>query len=755
MLLQLRRPPELQQEFDQYLESLTQGSSPNFHKWLTPTQVGENYGLSDSDLREIERWLRHHGFRVNYVYPNRVVMDISARADELREAFHTDVHFLEVHGEKHFANMNDPEIPEALAPAVVGIVSIHDFRPHPMVRLVPQFNCCGSPTQEVVTPPDLAEIYNFNPLFSQGITGAGQEIAVVEDSDPYTPPSMTNLADYNSFVGASGFNLARYGGSAMVTHPGNCSPPSPPSNGDDGEVELDMQYAQAAAPGAAINVATCANTATSGVFMAIQNLVNATPYPYIISVSYGNCETALGSGGNSAFTSVYSQAAMEGISVYVAAGDYGPALCDFGTPADAVSGITVSGWASTPYNVAVGGTDFGDTAHNENATYWNSTNSPAFQSAKSYVREIPWNTSCASFLIATFVGPTPPYGASGFCGSANGAPYVNNGIIGGSGGPSGCATGAPSSGLSVSGSCAGYAKPPWQMGLFGNPNDGVRDLPDVSIFASNAASSTVWLHFYVYCFSDPSNGGSPCTGPPAVSLGAGGTSFGAPIFAGIQALVNQRTAALTIGPPAGQGNPNPVYYAIAMLEYGASGNSNCDSSSQKPSPRGVATACAFYDVTDGDNNVICTPGTPNCYAPSGSQGVLSTGAITGLTFTGGAGYTSVPKCTISAPHNSTTSYNGSVPATLATCTATINSMTQVVNGVTLMNAGAGYAPIPLCTLTSDTGSGATCAVTGVTVNSVTGYQPAFPTTVGWDFATGIGTPNVYNLVFDPHWKEGP
>jgi len=756
MLLQLQRPPELQQEFDVYVEGLTQGSSPNFHQWLEPAQVGERYGLSDSDLRHIERWLRRHGFRVNYVYPNRVVMDISARARELKEAMGVEIHFLEVNGEQHFANMNDPEIPEALAPAIVGIVSMHDFQPHPMVKPLAKYTYTDvKGTFYAVTPPDLAQIYNFNPLFSQGITGTGQTVALVEDTNLFA------MTDWTTFQ--SQFNLAKYNGNLIVTHPntaGNCADPG--VNGDDGEATLDAEYSYAAAPGAIINLATCANAATPGVLIAIQNLVAASPHPYIISVSYGYCEPdpVLGAFNANVFTA-YQTAASEGISVFVSSGDEGPDSCD-ANQAAASHGINVSGLASTFFNVAVGGTDFGDSFHGMNATYWSPTNNGVLQSANGYIREIPWNSSCASVLIAIALGQNPPYGTAGAC---------NNGGTGfrtttsGSGGPSGCATGAPMPAGSsvVSGTCAGYVKPPWQSGLFGNPNDGVRDLPDVSLFAANG----VWGHFYIYCYTDTGRGGNPCTGNPDPTTGpcppscptwnaAGGTSFAAPILAGIQALVNQRTAALTISPTPGQGNPNPVYYAIANAEYGtAAGRAQCNSSTQPLPRRGIASSCVFYDVTEGDIDLNCLSGSPNCYRPSGAQGVLSTGKISGLTLSaGGSGYLSAPTCTITAPHNPFP-YNGYPGGSQATCTATISPITHVVISVTLTNAGAGYAPIPLCLISGGSGSGATCTVTGVTVDNTTGYQPAFPATPGWDFATGIGTINAYNLVFDPHWAQGP
>lgn len=189
------------------------------------------------------------------------------------------------------------------------------------------------------------------------------------------------------------------------------------------------------------------------------------------------------------------------------------------------------------------------------------------------------------------------------------ADYID--LVAGSGGPSGCATGSPAVNGVVSGSCQGYAKPAWQAGIFGNPNDGVRDIPDVALFAANG----VWGHFYLYCWTDIANGGASCSGAPSSWAGAGGTSFSSPIMAGIQALINQNTASRW-------GNPNPYYYALAATEYGSTSTSSCLSSSV---PSGT---CTFYDVTQGDMDVVCG-GTTDCYGSSSGRrsivyGVLST-----------------------------------------------------------------------------------------------------------------------------------
>ncbi len=312
-------------------------------------------------------------------------------------------------------------------------------------------------------------------------------------------------------------------------------------------------------------------------------------------MSYGECEAYNGATSNAAYNAVYQQAVIEGISVFVSAGDSGASSCSDGDNYWVTTGIGVSAFASTPYNVAVGGTDFGDTYAGTNSTYWSSTNSSTYGSALSYVPEIPWNDSCGSQLLSESYGYSVSYGYDGFCYSAMGIDYYDTAA--GSGGPSSCATGAPSEPGIVGGKCAGYPKPAWQS-LVGVPSDGVRDIPDVSLFAANG----IWGHYYPFCFSDP-NGGASCAAAPDTWAGAGGTSFASPIMAGIQALVNQKTGER-------QGNPNPVYYSLAASEYGASGDSSCNSTLGNT----AGSACIFYDVTLGDMDVDCQGF--DCYWPT-------------------------------------------------------------------------------------------------------------------------------------------
>jgi subtilase family serine protease len=648
MQLLLKRPEETEAALNQFIGDLSDKSSPLYHQWLSAEEFGAKFGPAKEDVQAVTEWLSSQGFVVNSVHPGGMIIDFSGTAGQIRTAFQTEIHELSVKGATHIANMTDPRIPAALAGVVNGVVSLHDFRPHPNFKVQPQFTfTLNNATDFAVTPGDLATIYNFTPAFNAGISGQGQTVVLIEDSDAFSASDWTT---FRSTFGLSSFT----DGSLTTSHPApasgktNCTDPGVVS-GNEQEAELDIEYASAAAPSAAIVLASCADTSTTfGGLIALENLLTESTPPAIVSISFGECEANNGATANSTFSSTYQEAAAAGVSVFVSAGDEGAASCD-ADQTKATHGIGVSGFASTAFNVAVGGTDFGDTFAKDNSTFWSSTNSSTFSSALSYINEIPWNDSCASALLATNNGFTTSAGTKGFCNSKTGEQDFLT-TASGSGGPSGCFSGKASTSGVVSGTCAGNPKPSWQS-VLGNPADKVRDLPDVSLFAANGA----WNHFYIFCDSDTNDqGGAACTGSPSGWTKAGGTSFGTPIWAGIMALINQKTGTRN-------GLPTPTLYSLASTEYGTSGSSTCNSSNGAS----VGSSCIFYDVTQGDMDVNCT-GKNSCFV-------------------------------------GTTAAN---------------------KGIIIVNNNTN----------------------GILSTSTTASDPAFGTTTGWDFATGIGTVNVTNLV---------
>ncbi|HEY9157346.1 choice-of-anchor D domain-containing protein [Candidatus Binatus sp.] len=747
LIVLLRPSPQRERALEQLLGELEDPNSPNYHRWLTADEFGQRFGATPRDIDTIAGWLRAHGFRVNYIYPSAMLIDFSGTAGSIRDAFHTEIHSLSVNGQSHFANMSDPGIPAALSPALAGVVSLNDFRPHPMYQRRADYTTGSG--DHLVVPADLATIYDFNPLFAAGYTGKGQTIVTVEDTNLFT---TTDWTTFRSVLGLSAFTF----GSLTQVHPagtgGTCT--NPGVNGDDGEAAIDVEWASAAAPNAAIELASCADTSTNfGGFIALANLLSesGTP-PAIVSISYGEAEAQLGATTNAYINSLYRQAVAESVSVFVSSGDEGAASADAGASV-ATHGIAVSGFTSTPYNVSVGGTDFGDTYAGTVSSYWGSTNSSTDGSALSYVPEIPWNDSCAGELLSSFEGYPSPFGTLGFCNSTPGKSFLTT--VSGSGGPSGCAAGTPSTSGVVSGSCAGYSKPPWQS-IFGNPADGVRDIPDVSLFAANG----LWGHYYVVCYSDTSNGGVSCSGAPDTWAGYGGTSVSAPIMAGVQALINQRTGSR-------QGNPNPTYYSLAAAEYGASGNSACNSSLGNA----VNPSCIFYDVTLGDMDVDCT-GTHNCYTPSGKYGGLSTSnSALQAAYAAGAGWdfatgigtvnannlvmafgspavtptpTATPTATATSTHTATataTATQTATPTVTATQTATATA-SPTVTATASPTGTATQTATPTVTATQTATATATATSTRTATATVTATQTATPTVTATQTATATATPTV-------------
>ena len=590
ILLLLQRSPEQEASLQQLLENQQSKSNPNFHQWLTPEQFGAQFGTADSDLQAVTQWLTAHGFTDINVGPGRSVIEFSGSAAQVRNSFHTEIHRFHVGAEDHFANVSDPQIPAAFAPVVAGVVSLHNFprkshtrylgaarRERNSSRLQPLFTFpYGSDNVYGLGPGDFAVIYNSKPLIAANTDGTGQTIAIVGE----TQINPQDVVDFRTMFGLPN----NFSASNIVL---NGMDPGITSQDEESESDLDVQWAGGTAPGAMVKFVVSASTpASTGIDLSALYIVEHN-LADVMSVSYGACESDLGSTGNAFYNELWEQAAAQGISVMVSSGDGGSAGCDdFNAQPVATRGIAVSGLAGTPFNVSVGGTDFNQI--NVWTNYWNLTNDAVTgTSSKSYIPETPWNENCAQ-LGLTGCGTTAPQGS------------VN--IVAGSGGPSSI-----------------YNKPKWQMGVSGVPNDNHRDQPDISLFASAGFTGSA----YIFCQSDRT--GVPCN---LNSYGytfhlTGGTSASAPAFAGILALVNQYQAAH--GGSSRQGNPNYVLYALAKK----SGASCASSSPQGPN-------CIFNDIVKGNdflktrygnsvgtNSVACQGGTPNCNSSSAAvDGVL-------------------------------------------------------------------------------------------------------------------------------------
>jgi len=600
IVLVLKRTNAQQNDLDALVAAQHQQGNPQFHKWLTPEQFTARFAPAASDLTKVTDWLKSQGFSDITVARGGQRIEFSGAVASVESAFGSSMHQYSVKTatgtEMHTANATPISIPAALAPLVHGVMSLNDFtsKPEHVIAGLAKRDSSGKLTRVSTSAPistatpyvtatdgngdyayylgpaDLKTIYGGNAL-PASVTGAGVAISIIGRSNI----QLSDIQGYKQI-----FGLPSNDPNIIISGPD----PGTESYGDLGESSLDLEIAGAIAPGATLNFVIASSTdTTDGIDLAAAYAVENVVSP-IITVSYGSCEQDLTPSGNAFINSLWEQAAAEGISVFVATGDAGAATCDAGNSGPVTDGPSVNGLASTPYNVAVGGTQFAESpAYN---AYWNSNNTATLESAIGYIPEGVWNDSC---------DPTLPSGTY----NCNYSQSYNN-IEGGGGGASSCAFGTVNSSGDVN-CTSGYPKPAWQKGT-GVPADNVRDIPDVALNASPEDDP------YVACIlasCEYTISGSQVS-ISQVSL-AGGTSASTPLMAGIMALVEQQNGTFL-------GLPNYNLYALANQAA-----TSCSSSGRTDPTQ--SASCIFNDVTAGNNGVPGLPGwgtaTPDYTATAG------------------------------------------------------------------------------------------------------------------------------------------
>jgi len=548
MLLVLAPSPQQEQDLQTLLDSQQDKSSPNYHHWLTPQEFGQKFGPAPQDLATVKSWLVQQGFSVDAVAQSGRWIQFSGTAGQAERAFGTIMRQYQIGDARHIANATQLSLPAGIAPVVSGVASLHNFFMKPMVSRVMQASSNGDGTYSIInpdatfstssgpvhalTPGDYTKIYQLQPLYSAtptALNGAGTTIAIVARSDA----NFTDVANFRSLTGIVPGQLINT--LADLPDPGFNS-----ATAESVEADLDAEWAGAIAPGATINMVVSASTATTdGVDLAAAYIVDHDLAP-VMNVSFGDCEASLGAAENAFFNGLWQQAAAQGISVMVSSGDSGAAGCDLSVqPAAATHGLAVSGIASTPFNTAVGGTQFQESG--KDATFWSSANSSTGVSVNGYIPEVGWNESC------------DPTAANSPCAS------VGLFLLGSTGG----------------GSSSIYSKPSWQNGIPGMPPDLTRDVPDLSLSAAGHDG-------YVICFN------LSCLSQQVAIIG--GTSASSPSFAGMVAIVNQALGR--------QGLANYKLYELAQKP-----NAFCNSAARVDPSVPPPSTCLFNDVIFGSNGV--------------------------------------------------------------------------------------------------------------------------------------------------------
>jgi len=651
------RTPAQQTALNSLIAAQQDPASPLYHQWLTPEQFGDRFGMARTDLDKIERWLQEQGFTVDSIATSRTMLRFSGTARQVELAFNTEMHTYNVGSERHFAPSRQLSMPSALASTVLAVNNLNDFRPMSHIaynrNMRPRPNFTSGVSGSVFfAPGDIGTAYNIKPIYSSGVDGTGQTIAIVGQSE-------ITKTDIENFQNAAGLTVKD---PTEIIVPGSGNATFFP--GDESESDLDLEWSGAMAPGASIYFIYTGSNSNFSAFDSIQYAVDNKLAP-IISSSYGECEAFLG-GAN--LESTFQQAASQGQTVIAASGDDGSTDCYLGegntsAPLSEQQSIAVDYPASSPYVTGMGGTEV-SAANSDYLTsgtaYWEgSSGNDVISSLLQYLPEVAWNDDAPNCGVAD-------------CLSASGG-----------------------------GASKLFKKPSWQAGVPGIPSDGKRDVPDLALYASPGFPG------YLYCSSDTNawtsgqvascNSGFRDGSTEDLTI-AGGTSFDAPIFAGIVALINQSAKYTT-----GQGLINPTLYKLAG-----------DSSTY---------ASAFHDITQGNND--CTAGSPFCAATTGFSAGTGYDQVTGL------GSVNADSLLSAWPTNS----QGTLIATTTTITA--------ANATPALNATDQFA----ITVTSNTGTTVPTGTVGITVDGSTLSQGLSLTANGTvTYSTSFSTAGTHQIL---------
>ena len=593
MSLRFNMTQAQQAALSQLLMDQQNPASGRYQQWLTPEEFAADFGLAPADIQKVSTWLTSQGFTVTEVARGGTFIRFTGTVAQAQSAFHTQIHQMSVNGETHFANVTDPQLPAAVASVTSLITGLHDFRLKPRVRqkitpavtVDPHYTSAAS-GNHFLAPADFWTIYDEANLISGGTNGAGVTIAVMGQTDITT----SDIATFRTLGG-----LPAYAISPAVPSPGQptftvqlvgvgTGPATDPGRraADFTEAELDLEWSGATGPNANILYVNSTNVIDGSLTKAIDN--NVAP---IISLSYGLCESQIGLSNLNFYNTLIQQASAQGQTVVASAGDSGATDCELsnGTVASATQGLGVDWPAILPGVTGIGGTTFVEGS----GTYWNTTNNATNNSSVlSYIPETVWNESVADGSLSSGGG-----GASAY-----------------------------------------FTKPYWQVGT-GVPADSARDIPDISMQA------TLNHDAVLICTTDGTTAGNFCTGGTYKnSAGShdivGGTSVGAPSFAGVMSLVVQKVGHRV-------GNANPTIYALANSAFYSS---------------------VFHDVTTGDNKSPCTAGSTNC--PAGG----SIGFSAGVGYDLATGWGSIDVTNLVNNWNSVTPLTSPIGLAVSTTTLT-------------------------------------------------------------------------------------
>ncbi len=402
MRLAIAFEPRFPAALESYATAVNTPGSPSFAHFVTPTQFRDRFGPSEVTIVSVQRVLRAEGFTVSSPSRNGLIMPVTASVAVVDRVLRvTEDSFRRADGTLGWAATTAPMLQAPIARDITAILGLDDLLgPHSFIERAPRRSvvppgggvakatgvfrgasgkqangggpsACAAATSGAAesggwTFNQLAAAYGVDGLYRHGALGQGETIALFE----LEPFETSDIETFDScYFGAA--NTAAMLQRLSVLKVDGGVPPGPGS----GEAALDVEDISALAPRATIDVYEAPSStigteyATDDIYNAIVNADTAT----VISTSWGLCEPAMQTaapGAQEVENEIFEEAAVQGQSVFAAAGDSGSNDCAIGaTPAQPV--LSVDDPASQPFVIGVGGTSLTAVSQPPAETVWN------------------------------------------------------------------------------------------------------------------------------------------------------------------------------------------------------------------------------------------------------------------------------------------------------------------------------------------------------------------------------------------------
>ncbi|MBB6183064.1 S53 family peptidase [Oleiagrimonas soli] len=513
-------------QLERYIQETVTPGSPHYRDFLTLREFVTHFAPAPGQLKRTQRYLESQGLTVDKIFDDHLAMTVSGPASVFESVLQTQVDDFQENDVRHHPHRrhrfhrprHQPRMPKLLLDndviAIVGLSNEYQFKPMnasttriahaDALKLVPSSNTIATGVPGQYTVADVANLYDINPLYAEGTTGAGTTLGVATYADFLADDAYT----YWNLIGLP--SKADRISKIHVDGGGDFG-----ADAGSGETSLDVEQAGGLAPYADVVVYDAPNSSQGGIDMFYQvvsdNRVDSLSYSWGLPEIYYYPELNGGvdyTDTMKALNQAFMEAAVQGITLFTASGDSGAydtnrtlSAPSFTTP------LSVDWPSSSPYMTAAGGTT-------EPVSLSGNCGSGTYPIQVTGERA--WSWDYLSDFFQTCYGLSPVDAGIFSSGGGGGVsvywhrPWYQYGVAG----MQRSASGQSLTELDVD---------PTVTYLDLRANYAGRNVPDISM---NADPFTGYL---VYSSAD---GG--------LGQGSGGTSFVAPQLNGITALVNQR-----------------------------------------------------------------------------------------------------------------------------------------------------------------------------------------------------------------------